>query len=107
MTNHFHNSLHLPSVEKEESKAKSQDLMIYEWLKERAGQRFTAREIHSHFPHMELTSCRRCLTNMSNPDLVKFDVRLIHHTDDLKMESKGHPNTTYSYPAGQQTLNIC
>ena len=95
--NHFHNSLYLPDVKQHEAQALKQDQQILNFLKDRPNVRYTARRLHREaFSDLELNSVRRGLTNLAT------DNHIIHHADDYVMESKGKPNTTYSYQAKGQ-----
>lgn len=92
----FHNTIHLQGRELADavSQAQAQKNAILEFLKMNAEIKFTPREIHKAFPSYELTSVRRCLTDLTEEGY-------LHNTKatgEKKMEHKGRPNYLWYYP---------
>jgi len=92
----FHNSTNLQGAELHTStaKAQSQKEVIYEFLKERSGKRYTAILVHAVLKqlghNMMLTSVRRSLSDLTTEGKIK------HHKEHLTVEKYGAKNTSYS-----------
>jgi Fe2+ or Zn2+ uptake regulation protein len=100
----FHNTIQLrgESLKQAKQQALSQKERIFEFLKSRPGVKFTPRELHRHFPEMELTSIRRSLTDLTTEGRIQNTKQ----SGTTKEEVKGKPNYLWYYEQKQQIIQI-
>lgn len=101
MNTTFHNTIRLEGSElvSAANQAQAQKELILSFLKQNAGRKFTPRELHGYFPNMELTSVRRCLTDLTKEGFLMNTMA----TGEKREESKGRPNYLWYYPQPTQT----
>ena len=100
MENHYHDSLdERTRLDEFEHKAKKQDILVQQFMKAHAGQAFTPPEVWRAVDPddtLPLTSIRRAMTNMSDPEKGGC---LVHQKDKKKIGLYGRVNDTWVYPA--------